>query len=301
MTAIEMIDDFIDANVAKMVDLQRILTRIPAIAPDNGGVGEAEKGRALMEWLRGNGFPAIEILNAPDNRVPGGGRPNIIVTVPGKGDEKRVWIMTHLDVVPPGEMKNWESDPYTLVEKNGKVFGRGVEDNQQGLVASIFAALSLVHNKTIPPQTVKLLFAADEEVGSTFGIKYLLKEHALFKPEDVFLVPDGGSMDGSQLEIAEKGLLWLQFRTIGRQCHASKPGLGINAFTAGSELVVCLSRLGQIFNEKNDLVDPPFSTFQPTKKEANVPNINTIPGEDIFCLDCRILPSIPLERVIGEI
>jgi succinyl-diaminopimelate desuccinylase len=39
----------------------------------------------------------------------------------------------------------------------------------------------------------------------------------------------------------------------------------------------------------------------PTKKEANDPNVNTLPGEDAFCLDCRILPSIKVDDVLAEI
>ena len=45
----------------------------------------------------------------------------------------------------------------------------------------------------------------------------------------------------------------------------------------------------------------PQSVFSPTKKEANVPNINTIPGTDVFYLDCRVLPCYTLEQVWAEI
>ena len=45
---------------------------------------------------------------------------------------------------------------------------------------------------------------------------------------------------------------------------------------------------------------PDYSTFQPTKKEPNVPNINTIPGEDVFYCDMRILPSQSVDDVFAE-
>jgi succinyl-diaminopimelate desuccinylase len=44
-----------------------------------------------------------------------------------------------------------------------------------------------------------------------------------------------------------------------------------------------------------------LSTFQPTKKEANVPNINTIPGDDVFCMDMRILPRYSIASVLAEV
>jgi len=211
--------------------------------------------------------------------------------------------MSHLDVVPPGDPAKWESDPYQLVERGGRLYGRGTEDNQQGMVSSIFALLALKEAGVIPPRDVKLLFVADEEVGSTHGIQALLRDHAgLFGKGDTFLVPDGGRPDGSMIEVAEKSLLWLRFTVQGRQVHASMPHLGVNAFLAGSDLVVRLGRgLPEAFPERDPIFEPPFSTFCPTKKEANVPNVNTIPGLDVFCLDSRILPSRPVDEVLGEI
>ena len=65
--------------------------------------------------------------------------------------------------------------------------------------------------------------------------------------------------------------------------------------------MVGLNKLYDIFNEKDDVFDPPVSTFEATKKEANVPNVNTIPGEDVFYLDCRILPAYTIEQVMDTI
>ena len=128
-----------------------------------------------------------------------------------------------------------------------------------------------------------------------------MKKPGLFRREDEALVPDGGSEDGTKIEIAEKSILWLRFRLRGKQCHASTPQKGINAFEAGSHLVVRLGALAERFGSEDALFDPPTSTFTPTKKDANVPNINTMPGEDIFHLDCRVLPRENLDEVMAEI
>jgi succinyl-diaminopimelate desuccinylase len=79
------------------------------------------------------------------------------------------------------------------------------------------------------------------------------------------------------------------------------PEKGINSFKAASFLVTELNNLYQVFPIKDPLFDPPISTFEPTKKEANVPNINTIPGEDIFYMDSRILPNYKVEEVEAKI
>jgi succinyl-diaminopimelate desuccinylase len=64
--------------------------------------------------------------------------------------------MSHLDVVPEGERSLWHSDPWKVIVKDGAVIGRGVEDNQQGLVASVFATLAFIHQGIVPERTIKL-------------------------------------------------------------------------------------------------------------------------------------------------
>jgi len=293
--------NFIEEKFNHMIELQNILTSIPAIGPENGGEGEFKKAQELLKWLREQGFLNIETFDAPDDRVPSAKRPNIVVTIPGKSEERVFWIMTHLDIVPPGEKSLWDTEPYTTVVKDGKIYGRGTEDNQQGMVASIFAALAFLKEGITPAPTVKLLFVSDEETGSNYGIKYILNNYSIFGKNDKFLVPDGGFPDGSMIEIAEKSILWLKFNTHGKQCHAARPELGINAFVAGSEIVTRFAKLYEKFGISNSLFTPPYSTFTPTRKEENVPNINTIPGEDVFYMDCRVLPSIKVDDVLKEI
>jgi succinyl-diaminopimelate desuccinylase len=290
----------IDGSSEEIVALETLLCSIPAIAPESGGQGEWKKALALEAWLRERGISDIAWYPAPDARVPEGKRPNLVATIPGRG-EGRVWLMSHLDVVPPGEQSLWNTDPYAVVESGGRVYGRGVEDNQQGLCSSVFAALAFVRAGIEPERTVKLLFVADEEVGSAYGIQYLLREHSLFSPGDLIVIPDGGDPQGASIEVAEKNLLWLRVATVGRQCHGSVPDEGSNAFLAACDIALKLNELDRtVFTARNSLFDPDRSTFSPTKKEANVPNINTIPGEDVFYMDCRVLPEYPIARVLEE-
>jgi len=286
-----------------MIQMQIELTAIPALSPDSGGQGEHEKARYLKVKLHALGFTSIQEINAPDRRVTSGMRPNILVTRPGRKSDKTTWILTHLDIVPPGEMAFWSENPYKGYEKEGRIYGRGTEDNQQDLVASIFAAKALMDAGVMPESCIGLAFVADEETSSQYGLAYLLQhQDNPFRKSDILVAPDSGNEDGSLIEIVEKSIYWLKFRTIGKQCHASKPELGKNAFLAASHLVVRLHHdLHAIFDGVDPLYHPPASTFQPTKKEMNVPNVNTIPGEDVFYLDSRILPQYPLSDVFNQI
>ncbi|MFA6508376.1 MAG: M20 family metallo-hydrolase [Treponemataceae bacterium] len=285
-----------------VVELETLLTSFPALSPESGGQGEKEKCEALEVWLRAHGITDLERHDAPDSRAAGGIRPNLIATIPGASDSKRLWIMSHLDVVPPGELSLWKSDPWKVVMKDGRLFGRGVEDNQQGLCSSVVAALALVESVLTPAHTVKLLFVADEEMGSEFGIRWLLENRALFRADDMVLIPDGGDDKGETIEVAEKNLLWLKMTTKGAQCHGSRPDLGANAHLAAAELAVRLhDELAFAFPDRDPLFDPDCSTFEPTKSEPNVPNVNTIPGDDVFYMDMRVLPRFPLKNVLTVI
>jgi succinyl-diaminopimelate desuccinylase len=292
------IDSYRDA----MISMQFDLTAIPAMSPDNGGDGEFNKAQSILKHLGLMNFPNVLQINAHDGRTSSGIRPNLVVTIPGNNPNKTVWIMTHMDIVPPGDLKLWDQDPFRCQVKNGRIFGRGTEDNQQDIVSSIFAAKAFLDEGIVPECTIGLAFVADEETGSHFGLSFILQdENNPFRKTDIIVIPDSGNEEGTMIEIAEKSILWLRFKTIGKQCHASRPGLGRNAFQAASHLVVLLDRLHHIFDASDPFYDPRTSTFQPTRKESNIPNINTIPGDDVFYMDSRILPQYRLSNVHHEI
>lgn len=285
-----------------VIYLQENLVSIPALGPENGGQGEKLKAEFLKSYLDKLGDLHIKELPATDQRIECGYRPNLAAKILGKNQNKTLWIVSHLDVVPAGDRKLWHTEPFTLIQKDSLIYGRGVEDNHHGLVASLLVAQALLNTNTTPNINLGLLFVADEETGNKYGLDFVLKEHQnLFGAEDEFLVPDFGTSNSTMVEIAEKNLMWLKLTVLGKQCHASTPDKGINSLLASSALVLKLRQLYELFPTQNSLFQPPYSTFEATKKEANVPNINTIPGTDIFYLDCRVLPEYNLQIVLDSI
>jgi succinyl-diaminopimelate desuccinylase len=284
------------------VELQRGLVAIPALDPGSGGDGEFDKAAWLEGVLRTLGFDAVERYDAPDERAKNGVRPNLVARLRGASSARTVWIMSHLDVVPPGELSMWTGDPWTLRVDGDRLYGRGVEDNHQAVVSGLLVARAFMDAGLRPPVDLALLFCADEETGSHYGAEWMMREHPeLFGRADAFLVPDAGNSEGTLLEVAEKSIWWLKVRTTGKQCHGSTPQLGRNAFRAASDLVVRLGSLYRTFPHSDPLFDPPISTFEPTRRDANVPNVNTIPGDDVFYVDMRVLPQVPLAEVEAEI
>lgn len=291
----------IDELTDECVDFLVRICSIPAIGPENQGPGEMEKYRVVRDAVLSMGPDQVHEVHAPDDRVPDGTRPNLLAIFSGQEASKTFWILSHMDVVPPGERSLWDHDPFAPRLSDGILSGRGVEDNGQALVASIFAARAV--KETVGFRlNVGLALVSDEESGSMYGLDYVLRNRPeLFKPEDLIVVPDAGNKDGDHIEVAEKHLLHVRFRVKGIQGHASRPDLTRNTLRAASHLIVELDRALPVrFTEKDPFFNPPVSTFEPTRKDANVPNVNTIPGEDVFYFDCRILPEVEISLVIKE-
>lgn len=273
------------------------LVGYPAVGPSAGGTGEFYKAGYLLKELKDLGFADVTNHAAPDPQAAGGERPNIVVRFPGR-TKRRLWIITHTDVVPEGERSLWKTDPFRAEVKGSRVYGRGTSDNGQELTASLYALAALKELGITPEYEVCLAFVADEELGSRHGIVHLI-EKGLFSPDDLVAVPDMGNEKGDFVEVAEKSICWMEFTVEGRQVHGSVPNLGVNACRAANALSVALDEaLHAAFPEENSLFDPPVSTFEPTRRRANVPNINTVPGLEVFSFDCRVLPSAPLDEVL---
>ncbi|HEU4928575.1 MAG TPA: M20 family metallo-hydrolase [Candidatus Krumholzibacteria bacterium] len=289
----------IDGYHSAVVELQTELCKRPALDPSSGGSGETEKAAWLESYLKKLGL-AVTHYDAPDARVPGGKRPNLVTYYPkNPASGPRLWIIAHTDVVPPGDPALWTGDPWKVRVKGDVLMGRGVEDNQGGLCAAVMAVKAFIESGVEPALPFALAFVADEETGSVYGLRHLIENHkSLFRKDDLIVIPDSGNPHGTEIEIAEKGILWVKFRTLGKQTHGSVPATGINAHKAGAYLIGRLESLYQKFNKRDKLFHPSNSTFEPTKKEGNVPNINTIPGEDVMYFDCRILPAYKLDQVI---
>ena len=295
-----LVSERLDTYPGQVIELQRQLVSRVALGPEVGGTGEADKAAFLTEVLKSWG---LEVHNypAPDDRVPGGSRPNLVAYLPGNRPEK-VWVLSHMDVVPPGDLSLWESDPFTLRVDGDRLYGRGTEDDHHGIVMSLMAVRAFLDLHLTPERTLALALVADEETGNERGLAYLLREHpGLFSPQDLIIVPDAGSNDGTMIEVAEKSILWLKVTLLGQQGHASRPHKAKNTLRAAAHVIVALDDLHREFPRHNPLFRPPMSTFEPTKKEANVPNINTIPGKNVFYLDCRVLPDYDLAQVTERV
>ena len=160
---------------------------------------------------------------------------------------------------------------------------------------------ALLQAKEKPGRALGFAMVSDEETGSDLGVKHLVTQD-LFQPKDAFVVPDWGTAAGDEIEVAEKTVLWLKISITGKQGHASTPSEAVNAHRAGAFLITSIdANLPRRFPATDSLFRPWSSTFEPTKHEPNVPNVNTIPGRDIFYFDCRVLPAYTKKEVLAAV
>ncbi|MDO5861950.1 MAG: M20/M25/M40 family metallo-hydrolase, partial [Thermoplasmata archaeon] len=137
MKSLEAVLKEVDGSVDEMIETMIGMVRYPALAPVNGGRGEGEKADYLMSKLVG--FDSVERIDVPDDTDPTVMRPNILARKNGR-KKGTVWIVAHIDVVPAGDPELWDTPPFEGVYRDGRVYGRGTEDNGPSVISSMFAS-----------------------------------------------------------------------------------------------------------------------------------------------------------------
>ncbi|MCL2147994.1 MAG: M20 family metallo-hydrolase [Methanomassiliicoccaceae archaeon] len=292
---LEQILDSIEGSREEMVRVMSEMIRIPAVAPECGGAGEGRRADMLAGCLEG--YDSIVRVDVPDDHDPGVMRPNILAKKNGKG-RGTVWIVAHTDTVPADDLQDWDTDPFEPVVKDGRIYGRGTEDNGQAVISSMFAS-KFIPKGSLSKRSIGIAYVADEEMSSRMGIEHLIKE-GHFSKDDVFIVPDWGSPGGELVDVAEKDLIWINFNVTGKSTHGSTPDRGVNAFKVGAAFLVdLLAEFGREFPDENEMFIPRGSTFEPTRCGCTVMNVNTIPGNFEFAMDIRVVPGYTQDEVLA--
>ena len=290
--ALEMIDSYKD----EILKTAKAMISIKAISPESGGEGESKRADYLSGLLSGMGFKVDRYEYKDDKGVM---RPNL--TVVFGNNERTLWIVSHIDTVSEGDLSLWTHDPFTLYVEGDKLYGRGINDDGQDVLAGIYALKALKESKAKLKYNYGLALVADEELGSRFGIEKLIEE-GIFNEEDMFIVPDGGNERGDEIEVAEKGILWVKVSVHGKQVHASTPAMGVNAYRKAIEFIGAADRLlHEKYAARNPIFQPDVSTFEMTKHEKNTDSVNIIPGLDVSYIDCRVLPEYSLDSVLEDL
>ena len=163
-------------------DLARLVA-IPSVSslPDRAGDVQAT-AEAVAQLARDLGCPDVRI-------VAEGGKPAVIAKFPAPEGAPTVCLYAHHDVQPTGEVDLWTSDPFTVTERDGRLYGRGVVDDKAGIAVHL-AALRAFDGR--PPVGVTLFVEGEEEIGSP-SLATLMEKHADDLAADEYVICDSAN------------------------------------------------------------------------------------------------------------
>lgn len=144
--------NLINSNEENMIDdLQRLIS-IPSVSNDVDGCKKALK--TLLYLAKSMGFKTN--LLAKD-------RVGTIELNCSKTKAETIGILTHIDVVDPGNIKKWNTDPFKSVRKDGFIFGRGAIDDKGPLISCLYAMYALKNSETEFNKNIKMVIGTCEE------------------------------------------------------------------------------------------------------------------------------------------
>jgi acetylornithine deacetylase len=235
--------------------------------------------RFIDDYLRQHGVDST-LVPTPD-----GEKASLFATI-GPTGVGGIALSGHTDVVPV-EGQSWSTDPFTLVERDGRLYGRGACD-MKGYLACVLAMVpDLKARKLATP--VHIAFSYDEEVGCT-GVRPMVAELGKTLPlPRMVLVGEPTTMT---VVDAHKGPMRWVVRLTGKAAHSSMPHLGVNAIAYGGRLLGELARIEAELEETglDPRFDPPYTTLQVTQMAGgNASNI--VPSACWFGWEIRRLPG----------
>lgn len=261
--------------------LFRILADLVAADTTNPPGCESRAAAVVITFLKTLGITPTCHELAP-------GRTNVVWTL-GKGSQE-IFVAAHGDTVPVGD--GWTSDPFRLIEKKGRVIGRGVVDNKGPLAGLLVATKLLVGDATRFTSRVTFAMVADEEAGNRAGIDYLLAQN-IVRPT-LAIIPDSCGSNRA-IGIAEKGVLHVRITAHGRQGHGSRPELGINAFDVLDELFAVVRRVPKQFSARDALLGGATVNIGAVHV-GTVANI--VPGRAEALVDLRFPPAYDAREIL---
>jgi acetylornithine deacetylase len=253
-----------------------------------------EPNRALIEfvrdYLRQFGIASELIWNAE------GSKANLWATI-GPAERPGVILSGHTDVVPV-DGQEWSSDPFTLREADGRLYGRGTAD-MKGFIAIALALVPEMAKKHLA-HPIHLAFSYDEEVGCS-GVQSLIGwlDRQQVKPQ-LCLV---GEPTDLRPTIAHKGGRAYKVHVHGSEAHSSLAPLAVNAVEYAAELIVFLKGVANEMastGPREEGYDIVHSTLQTGMVHGGTA-INIVPQTCDFVFEFRHLPRVDPDAIFARV
>lgn len=244
----------------------------------------------VEEYLNGHGVESTLVFNEDKSKA------NLIATIGPATPRGGVVLSGHSDVVPvDGQV--WSSDPFQVVERDGRLYGRGTCD-MKGFLA---VALALVpeFQKCNLQSPVHIVLTYDEETDCSGAVRLMqaLPETGL-APRAVII----GEPTEMRIANAHKGQCTLETVIVGREAHSSAPHLGVNAIDIAVRLITYLTTLAHEIESLPYFMDgatPPFSTIN-VGTISGGQQFNIVPAQCRFEWEIRAVPGHDVEEIVTQ-
>ncbi len=225
-----------------------------------------------------------------------GKKANLYATL-GPQDKPGIALSGHTDVVPI-DGQEWSTDPWKIVERDGKLYGRGTCD----MKSFVAIALAMVPDFLAKPlkTPIHLVFSYDEEVGCV-GVRrliHLLKELPV-RPRAVIV----GEPTDMRVIVAHKGKKSIRCHVRGFECHSSLAPHGVNAIEYAAELIARLNSMGRRLAKEGPF-DEDFDVAHTTVHTGVIQGgtaLNIVPKDCHFDFEFRYLPGVDPEALYAEL
>lgn len=253
------------------------LTRRLVECPSHAEAGEKRAAEVAYEAMLALGYEHVNIDDLG----------NVTGEIPGE-DGRYVVLDGHLDTVGVGDAGLWMSDPFTVSERRGRLYGRGTADMKGAIAAMIVGAARLLDDP--PACTIVVSASIAEELVEGYALGPVLDRY----PAKAVII---GEATDLKLVRAQRGRAEILVETRGVPAHSSTPQLGINAVKAMAAVITALSALepdvdellGPAVLEVTDVMSRPY------------PGLSVIPERCYATFDRRLLVGETEESVLAQI
>jgi acetylornithine deacetylase len=234
----------------------------------------------VQQLLLDHGIQSELVYNADRTKA------NVLATI-GPSIPGGVVLSGHTDVVPIDD-QDWHTDPFTMVERGDRLYGRGTADMKTFIAIILGALETAIHAPLKTP--IHLAFSYDEEVGC-IGVPSLIRaiNKAVPKPRAVIV----GEPTGMKVVSAQKGITDVRTVVAGHEAHSSQTHRGVSAVMVAAELIQYIQSLAAVAAAKgvhDHHFEPHHTTISVNIIEGGTA-VNILAGHCAFHWDIRSLPS----------
>jgi acetylornithine deacetylase/succinyl-diaminopimelate desuccinylase-like protein len=241
---------------AELHDQLAELIAIPSVSADATHAVDIE---AAAEWVANH----IRSTGGSAQLVPWGSRPLVIGEVPASDDPDAaptVLCYAHFDVQPPDPLELWESPPFELTHRDGRLYARGVADDKGNMYVLVEAVRQLAEQGALPVN-VRFAFDGEEEVGGDSIEKWVTADTGA---ADAALILDGGMIRRGRpaFMVGVRGMVYLHLRIRTGRTDMHSGMFGTAALNASHALMTALHPVlpradGRLRDELRVGVEPP--------------------------------------------